>query len=222
MKNFTTSENLYENGWEGKYSNLHLSAKEVAQRLREFIKKDAELSACKWSIRSGWAGYNYTLDIALMEAPFDPFSEEFRQKHPTDAENGYSQHGTCEDFTSPECQKIMRKVHGFVTQFNWDHSDGMIDYFDRHIYDKYYIGLFNKPFKRTEKMEKANPTTAKTGNNISFVDYSAKAFAIIGNTQEIKETLKNLGGKFNPRLSCGAGWIFSKKKEKEVRAFFSI
>ena len=53
---------------------------------------------------------------------------------------------------------------------------------------------------------------------IRLIDYSEKAFAIIGETKEIKETLKSLGGRYNPHLTCGAGWIFSKKKEQEVRA----
>ena len=53
---------------------------------------------------------------------------------------------------------------------------------------------------------------------IRLIDYSEKAFAIIGETKEIKETLKSLGGRYNPHLNCGAGWIFSKKKEQEVRA----
>lgn len=222
MNNFTTSENLYKNGWEGKYANLYLSQKEIAKKLREYINSESDLSKCKWSVRSGWRGYNRTLEIALMEAPFDPFSEGWKERHPYDIEHGHTQHGNCEDATSPACQKLMKKIHDFVDQFNWDHSDGMIDYFDRHIYDKYYIGLFNKPFKIVEKKEKANPVPAKTDNDISYVDYSAKAFALVGNTQEIKETLKKMGGKFNPRLSCGAGWIFSKKREKEVRAYFSI
>ena len=54
--------------------------------------------------------------------------------------------------------------------------------------------------------------------NIKLIDYSEKAIAIVGETTEIKDTLKSLGGRYNPHLSCGAGWIFSKKKEQEVRA----
>jgi hypothetical protein len=53
---------------------------------------------------------------------------------------------------------------------------------------------------------------------VNIVDYSEKAFAVIGDTKPIKDTLKALGGSFNPRLSCGAGWIFSKKKLAEVTA----
>ena len=52
---------------------------------------------------------------------------------------------------------------------------------------------------------------------IQIIDYSEKAIAVIGNTKPIKELLKSLGGSFNPRLSCGCGWIFSKKKLEEVQ-----
>ena len=53
---------------------------------------------------------------------------------------------------------------------------------------------------------------------IKYIDYSDKAIAVVGDTKEIKDTLKSLGGRYNPHLNCGAGWIFSKKKEQEVRA----
>ena len=49
-----------------------------------------------------------------------------------------------------------------------------------------------------------------------IIDYSEKAIAVIGDTRDIKDKLKNLGGRFNPKLSCGAGWIFSKKQRAEV------
>lgn len=49
-----------------------------------------------------------------------------------------------------------------------------------------------------------------------IVDYSDKAIAVIGNTKPIKDLLKELGGRFNMYLSCGAGWIFPKAKRSEV------
>lgn len=49
-----------------------------------------------------------------------------------------------------------------------------------------------------------------------IIDYSEKAIAVVGDTRDIKEELKSLGGSFNPRLKCGAGWVFSKKKQAEV------
>lgn len=47
---------------------------------------------------------------------------------------------------------------------------------------------------------------------LQFIDYSERAFAIVGDTKPIKEQLKELGGKFNAHLTCGVGWIFSKSK----------
>lgn len=49
-----------------------------------------------------------------------------------------------------------------------------------------------------------------------IVDYSEKAVAVVGDTRDIKDKLKELGGRFNPRLSCGAGWIFSKKQQADL------
>lgn len=51
---------------------------------------------------------------------------------------------------------------------------------------------------------------------LRFVDYSEKAFAIVGDTKAHRKQLKKLGGRYNPKLKCGAGWIFSKKRGKEV------
>lgn len=55
-------------------------------------------------------------------------------------------------------------------------------------------------------------------NNISkmqVINYSEKAIALVGDpeTQRAnKKKLKELGGRYNPHLSCGAGWVFSRRK----------
>lgn len=51
------------------------------------------------------------------------------------------------------------------------------------------------------------------------IEYTEKSFVVVGDTKRIKDGLKRLGGSFNPRLSCGAGWIFPKTKIAEVEAF---
>ncbi len=51
---------------------------------------------------------------------------------------------------------------------------------------------------------------------VNIIDYSEKAIAVIGDTKPIKDKLKELGGKWNNKLSCGPGWIFSKKRMEEV------
>jgi len=66
------------------------------------------------------------------------------------------------------------------------------------------------------------PTTFSASDfaadEIQIIDYSEKSIAVIGNTKPIKEQLKSLGGRFNFRLTCGAGWIFPKSKQAEIMA----
>lgn len=60
-------------------------------------------------------------------------------------------------------------------------------------------------------------TTIETIGNVTIVDYSEKAIALVGETKPIKEAIKAIGGKFNKYLKCGPGWIFPKKKFDKVR-----
>jgi hypothetical protein len=77
--------------------------------------------------------------------------------------------------------------------------------------------------KQTEiKKELETIVREKTiiSNGVKMIDYSEKAIAVIGDTYEIKEELKKLGGRFNKFLTVDglrkAGWIFSKNQTDEV------
>lgn len=39
-----------------------------------------------------------------------------------------------------------------------------------------------------------------------------KCVVVMGDTKAVKEVMKELGGKWNGKLKCGAGWLFQKKK----------
>jgi len=77
---------------------------------------------------------------------------------------------------------------------------------------------------KTQTEENFSPTTV--AGDFLIVDYSQKALAIFGDTRPIKDQLKELGGRFNPKLTHEgikkAGWIFSKSKEQELRNFLTI
>ena len=77
------------------------------------------------------------------------------------------------------------------------------------------------PRKENEKEATPEQPTAKA-EGLQVVDYSEKAVAVVGDTKQHAEKLKELGGRFNARLKCGAGWIFSKKKEAAVMAAFGL
>jgi hypothetical protein len=75
--------------------------------------------------------------------------------------------------------------------------------------------------KNQKTMKTKNTITEKISKEqiLQLVDYSEKAFAVIGDTKSHKDILKELGGKYNPYLSCGKGWIFSKKAQEKVEQF---
>ena len=108
----------------------------------------------------------------------------------------------------------------------WDHNDtaftsvfGGVDYlfyYRETAPENREISLYTKPEPKQSKTETIE------AKGVQIIDYSEKAIAIVGETRAIKETLKNLGGRFNRHLSCGAGWIFSKTKEATLREALNI
>jgi len=85
--------------------------------------------------------------------------------------------------------------------------------------DEAYKFVFDTPETSQEEPQEATifEEIEVRAGEVSIVDYSEKSIAVIGDTKPIKEQLKELGGKFNFRLSCGAGWIFQKSKLEEVQ-----
>lgn len=74
--------------------------------------------------------------------------------------------------------------------------------------------------KQEEAQEPEQKETAQAVDGLEIVDYSEKAVAVFGETMEIREQLKALGGRFNPSLRYGngkrAGWVFPKSKREEL------
>jgi hypothetical protein len=79
------------------------------------------------------------------------------------------------------------------------------------------------PTRTAGSTETASETI--TGN-FQITDYSDKAIAVFGDTRAVKDELKALGGRFNPKLSHEgekrAGWIFQKVKEQELKELLAI
>lgn len=96
---------------------------------------------------------------------------------------------------------------------------------NRKVYKKFSeLSLYTPPNK-TDAKKTARPTAPSAegqAGNISVIEYSEKAVAIVGEgTKKIKDELKKIGAKFNFRLSCGAGWIYPKSRINELTALLS-
>lgn len=218
MKNFYT-----QNGWEGKNYDSNLKIKDIAAKVREYAKK--KYPEFKFSVRSGWSTYTGSITISLTGGKCCPFVEGSKS-----AERGYmrtmSTIGGFEKDLTPEVFEALDDVTSYANSFNYDDSDGMIDYFDTNFFLHIEIEEGYKLIEpKTRKQNEAKTVEPANIEGLEIVDYSEKAIAVFGNTKEIKEQLKALGGKFNPALKyedgkC-AGWIFSKKQADKVRALLA-
>ena len=218
--------NFYtQNGWAGSNYDSKLSTKEISSKVRAFTKKN--FPSFKFSIRSEWSMYTDSMYIELKEGTCIPFVEGSRS-----AERGYMDTMNTvkgwEKELTPEMFKVLDAVTAYANSFRYDDSDSMQDYFDTNFYlnikvsDEYKViePKVKKSSVKPEKVEEAKGMEAVTVEVLEIVDYSEKALAVFGETKEIKDQLKKLGGRFNPSLKHNgekrAGWIFSKKQAEAV------
>ena len=214
------------NGWAGSNYDSKLSTKEIAAKVRSYVKKN--FPEFKFSVRSEWSMYTDSMYIELKSGPCVPFVEGSRS-----AERGYmstmSSVKAWKDELTPEVFASLNAVSNYASSFRYDDSDGMQDYFDTNFYihievsDEYKViePKAKKSSVKPEKVEEAKEVEAVTVEGLEIVDYSEKAIAVFGDTKAVKDQLKELGGRFNPSLNYNgekrAGWIFSKKQADKVR-----
>jgi hypothetical protein len=89
-----------------------------------------------------------------------------------------------------------------------DHSDSL----------NYFKLVFTTP--EQPKAKQPQGAEATEAGEVNIIDYSEKAFAVIGDFSGHYDNLINLGGKYNKFLKCGRGIIFSKTKLKAVKSYF--
>jgi hypothetical protein len=53
-------------------------------------------------------------------------------------------------------------------------------------------------------------------------EYSERSIVVYGDTKPYSDTFKARGGYFNPMLKVGPGWIFSKRREQELRSIIKF
>ena len=70
--------------------------------------------------------------------------------------------------------------------------------------------------KKSRKPAKKKSRKPAKKKFIIMCDYTDKSIVLLGSTYAHKEEIKKAGGKYNPNLSIGKGWVFPKTKKKAV------
>lgn len=201
----------------GSRYDRNLSITDIAKAVREYAKTNDVLKECKFSISISRASMCQELHVALMSAPKKVFVDETKKSM-----QGAHYH---KDALTPYGQVVIETITEYVQSYNYDDSDPYTDYFNVNFYESINIGKWDKPFEVVEVKKKERPKMQSESQDVelAMMDYSDKAIVVIGTrTKELKDVLKMLGGRFNNRLSCGCGWVFSKDKKDAVKLMLNL
>jgi hypothetical protein len=167
--NETPRFNYTQNAWEGSNyrANQNLSITEIAKLVRAKLKE--QYPACKFSVTVEKYSGGCSMSVALMAAPFAAIATPDADKIPSKdltwgTEQAIKSWQYCVDrqyhqvnqyyindsyYMTDEAKEVMQAVNNFANSFNFDDSDGMIDYFHTNFYLHLAIGKWNKPFIKT-------------------------------------------------------------------------
>lgn len=130
----------------------------------------------------------------------------------------------------------VEEAESFIKSLQEGHFNGMEDIYEydkeaaeviieNHILVKYkYTSARHEEAEAPEIKEVAEsanvePLTVEPGK-IQVIEYG-QGLAVVGDTKPIKDKLKALGGRFNFRLTCGAGWVFKKSDLQKLQTALS-
>ena len=138
-------QNYTGHGWEGKDYDRNLTMTEIAKRVKAQLKET--FPGCKFSVTSEYYAGGSSLHIYLMEADFFVFVDGGIGH--LQVNNYYIDKET--DLTD-WAKEVLKRAKDFAQSFNYDDSDGMIDYFSTNFYLHLNVGKWDRPFKMKEEV----------------------------------------------------------------------
>lgn len=238
-----------QNGWEGDRYDPNLSLKEIAQLVRQFIKE--QFPTYKFSVRTSYASMCQELHVEMKEAPCKIYKDfsELTADEKTDLIHRmmrnnifdlaswtdtkleaeflriWEDYGDWYKCPSDQITATAAAVDGFVQSFNYDDSDGMIDYFDNNFY---YFGCLQnnaRGVKFVPKTARITTTKASTEASTSPVrveinpEFDGVEVYFSGKpAEEVRTALKAAGYRWHSKKKC---W-YARNTERNLQALRTI
>lgn len=136
--------------YKGKQFEKHgfdLDITEIAKR----VKKELNTEGLKWSVTTERFAGGQSINVHLLEAPFEVFTEEFINEK----NKKYTQVNTHNvenaDYLTEKGKLLMKRARQVTESYNYDDSDPRTDYYNVNFYSHYEIGKYDRPFKVVDK-----------------------------------------------------------------------
>lgn len=213
-----------QNGWEGSNYDSSLSTKDIAALVREYCKQN--WNQWRFSIRCHFASMCSEISVQLKGGPIASglVGEQGTCCQEFGYQTRYRYRSERDERVAPEAEIVMQDVIAYLKSFNYDDSDGMIDYFDTNFYIHECIAgsMEWKHIQKQARITAPQPTPSEEqaaapqlGEGVDIITYSDRALAVVGDTKPLRARLKELKGRFNPGLTVDgirrAGWVFSAR-----------
>lgn len=197
----TRNEFYTQNGFKGRNYDSNLSTKDIAQRIREYVK--TSYPDCKFSITTHYASMCSEIRVALMSGPYAALV------------NGKDNKGVNQYYVELDkeltdwARAVLLDVNDCIRSYHYDDCDSMIDYFDVNFYYDLAVGKWDKPYTVTNKPRKigAPETECKT---------TAPAVKSEDQPQAAPAELAMLRVEFNAEFD-GIEVYFTSKPSQETR-----
>ena len=133
-----------------KSEKINLNIKDIAKAVRADLK--AKHPKCKFSVTIERYAGGQSMTVALMSAPFAALAKDCE-----DADRGYTQvnlyHMDTQTQLTEKARKVMTDAKAAMSNFNYDESDIMTDYFNVNFYMHVTVGKWDKPFNNTSVID---------------------------------------------------------------------
>lgn len=132
------TEHVYnEYSWQGSRFDRNLNNDDITNLIRNWLKET--YPACKFSVNQ--KGYN-AINVHILKMDFNPFTTAEPLKTYEVRRYTIEEDKNLND----RAKGILSNIQAYVLSYNYDNSDGMIDYFDRGFYESFMFGSVNTPF----------------------------------------------------------------------------
>lgn len=150
----TRNEFYTQNGFKGRNYDSNLSTKDIAQKIREYVK--AAYPDCKFSVTTHYASMCSEIRVALMSGPYAALVNGKDHK-------GVNQYYVERDKDLTDwARAVLLDVNDCIRSYHYDDCDSMVDYFDVNFYYDLAVGKWDKPYTVTNKPRKISPAKAES------------------------------------------------------------
>lgn len=229
----TRNEFHTQYGFKGRNYDSNLSTKDVAQRIREYVK--TSYPDCRFSITTHYASMCSEISVALMSGPYAALVNGKDHK-------GVNQYYVERDKELTDwARAVLLDVNDCIRSYHYDDCDAMTDYFNVNFYYGLAVGKWDKPYTVTNKPRKISapktegkapapaeanadqPQTAPAKLATLRVEFNAEFDGIeiyftAKPSQATRDALKAVGYRWHSGKKC---W-YAKRSEERLQALEKI